>query len=810
MTRYLRRVKATMIYIIGENENDWLLIDANTAFLLQGLCPGLSLEDRAFVQMRMSSRELFPAIQDDNIRSQILERLCSIKYVIITIYTFLEDTKYLEPCTRILKKLLPSKSKGSLSQYFHTLHSGQPNVKVQITEFTSEDRTLSGSYASWLSYRMLWLFTLRHFPVMDGQAPRKDIGKQNTWRPGLEYQWSVGLSKLAIDNGYRRIRRLYRDHKAADISIIEDCVRRLRPSNYYKIDQEQMKRKVKLIYELIGDIAYAETVTNIPELTSNHENRRPDISDRCGRPRVSVLQADEGYLFFDHIYSTSYDTSPKRYLTSFAITRDFFHSFFGTAEDDLDQHSPLRMPRDGHAGDREDSGRMQGVDAEGPPANQRPPPSPEVPPPADASGLFVEDTHTATAPSVTPPEQRLTSLGGRSRSASPTRPSHRPKRRRERSTSSQHERRRRRDSDTPLVEDTSVQDTSAEDMDIVPWVPTPPASMGALVGNTHTATASRSRSLDGRRKIMRRSRSASPPRPSHRSERRRERSTSSHRERRRSQGSGTPRMEDTSAEDVEIVQWVPPPSTENNHSDIIQLISPLLAPQPSAEPIFVFGQETHDRTISLQDASRVLFRRRVKTTSRFMVLSPAQKGRFRVCEANSTDTVSMVNALQLPSEAPTLALASDRGKRLKLTAPTTILEGARAQRLDTALVVSKQNAGEVIRQLEDSEELGEELPHKEPQPSLTVNEIVKRNGKPIEIVIWDEGEWKMAEKNVTYHQTEERVGYYMLRVQGVRPYDWEGTGLAVEDCFHGAQNDCPPTLYLCLPEQASSVFPIEL
>lgn len=125
---------------------------------------------------------------------------------------------------------------------------------------------------------------------MDGQAPRKDIGKQNTWQPGLQYQWSVDLSTLAIDNGYRRIRRLYRDHKAAaDISIIEDYVRRLRPSNYYKINHELIKRKVKLIYKLIGDIVYAEIVTNIPELTLNHENRRPDILDRCGRPYISVL-----------------------------------------------------------------------------------------------------------------------------------------------------------------------------------------------------------------------------------------------------------------------------------------------------------------------------------------------------------------------------------------------------------------------------------------------------------------------------------------------------------------------------------------
>jgi hypothetical protein len=242
-------------------------------------------------------------------------------------------------------------------------------------------------------------------------------------------------------------------------------------------------------------------------------------------------------------------------------------------------------------------------------------------------------------------------------------------------------------------------------------------------------------------------------------------------------------------------------------------ISALLATQLSAAPMFISGQEQliEDITISLQDASRFLFRRRIRTaTKSFMVLSPAGRDRFRLREADSTDTVSMVNALQPPSEAPTLALASDQGKRLKLTAPTTILEEARAQKLDTALVVSRLSAGEVIRQLEDFEEPGEELRHKEPQPSLTVNEIVKRNGKPIQISIWDGSDWKTAARNVTYSQIVEKVRYYMYKVKGVRPYDWEGTRLAVEECFQGAQNDSPPTLYLCLPEQASSVFPANL
>jgi len=70
----------------------------------------------------------------------------------------------------------------------------------------------------------------------------------------------------------------------------------------------------------------------------------------------------------------------------------------------------------------------------------------------------------------------------------------------------------------------------------------------------------------------------------------------------------------------------------------------------------------------------------------------------------------MANALDMSSEAQTVALPSNQSKRrrLKLTAPVDILEEARAQRLDTALVIRDQNAGEVIRHLEHFEENFEE------------------------------------------------------------------------------------------------------
>ena len=89
----------------------------------------------------MLASDVLPAVTADDQRSRIFDRVCSIEHVIPSIHTFLEDTKYLEPPARILKELLPGKCKGSMSQHFSALHSGQTKVKVQTSEYTFEDRT---------------------------------------------------------------------------------------------------------------------------------------------------------------------------------------------------------------------------------------------------------------------------------------------------------------------------------------------------------------------------------------------------------------------------------------------------------------------------------------------------------------------------------------------------------------------------------------------------------------------------------------------------------------------------------------------
>lgn len=93
--------------------------------------------------MRMLVDDIFPVIKTNDHRSVIFDRICSIEYVILSIYFVVENTKYLKFDVRILKKLLSNKSKDSISQQFRALHNEQASMKIQISEFAFENRTLS-------------------------------------------------------------------------------------------------------------------------------------------------------------------------------------------------------------------------------------------------------------------------------------------------------------------------------------------------------------------------------------------------------------------------------------------------------------------------------------------------------------------------------------------------------------------------------------------------------------------------------------------------------------------------------------------
>jgi len=104
----------------------------------------------------------------------------------------------------------------------------------------------------------------------------------------------------------------------------------------------------------------------------------------------------------------------------------------------------------------------------------------------------------------------------------------------------------------------------------------------------------------------------------------------------------------------------------------------------------------------------LLFRtRRDVSKPLFTVLSPIADNTFRKHQADSRDEISIVTALELPSDAR--FIARDKNKRLKITPPTAILDAARSERLQTVLIVKQPNVQALIRRFEDHVEPEEEI-----------------------------------------------------------------------------------------------------
>jgi hypothetical protein len=169
---------------------------------------------------------------------------------------------------------------------------------------------------------------------MGGTRPRIDkIGKRRM-EYGEQKLWWCEVFALGLRLGYKRLVPNYPDQKAANVSIIKDCLHRTQPARYYVTDPKNDDRVVQLIGQVLVDKPRRTQMTITPEIISDVDDSGENIKHRCGRPHEHSFLADEGSLFYDYIYSTTYP-SHRRYLTSFGIKRDMFHAFFATMPEEL-------------------------------------------------------------------------------------------------------------------------------------------------------------------------------------------------------------------------------------------------------------------------------------------------------------------------------------------------------------------------------------------------------------------------------------------------------------------------------------------
>lgn len=329
LTHYLRKIKETWDFILRDDKDLCLQLNSCTMQSLEGRCPCYSAEDLALAEKRLDRYKIFVSPCFDAQRDQLLQRLREMKHLISSIHTFLENTKYFEPCAKIMKRLLSEKFKRFIRQVFERQHNGQCGFFEQIDEVntTTEQMLNSSSNARWKSYRQLWLFAWRHFFEIIGIALRKDSQKFKPVKVSIEYSWWYVISVLASQSDYTNISNAFAD---ADEIIARDFLRHARPSQLYHFDDIVFDTNVRRICDVLKQIQLRSIATEASEISSNRDSCGTDVLFRCGRPFEQVFRDDVDHFYLRHLYKDYGNVQRKRYVTSFAVKRDIFYAFFGS------------------------------------------------------------------------------------------------------------------------------------------------------------------------------------------------------------------------------------------------------------------------------------------------------------------------------------------------------------------------------------------------------------------------------------------------------------------------------------------------
>ncbi|OCK76193.1 hypothetical protein K432DRAFT_463895, partial [Lepidopterella palustris CBS 459.81] len=296
---YLNHILSTWSTILGGDREMMRLTDRPTVEALGLRAPSASRDDLRFLKNLFDEGVLFSAITNEHQRSHIWRNLTSTWGLIPTLHSFFEDVKYLEPLTKVMKRLLedPSRGgsfKGTIDTALSNCFSGKNQTEgvLQLQRSDTKFTAISGNAADQVRFGslMLWLYSMRHWPQMIGECPRAEKGaKRLTPTESDEATWYV-FAVLALQLGY--------------------------DSN--KIRELTAKKPTKRFQPVIAD----------PEARPLFTTSDPgeSLQRRCGRVYQNAYAADRQFLFLDILYN--HDRSIGRGISSFYVRQSVWFAFF--------------------------------------------------------------------------------------------------------------------------------------------------------------------------------------------------------------------------------------------------------------------------------------------------------------------------------------------------------------------------------------------------------------------------------------------------------------------------------------------------
>ena len=323
-------------------------------------------------------------------REEIYRRISRTKCIIPSLHTFLEDTIYLEPCSKVLRTLIPKAFKGSIYEYFRDRFFGDESdvVQVEIHEATFSQRTLpSKELAFWCAYRILWLFSFRHFRSVANVEPRKSPGFTGSLPTALTRgECENLLAKLALQVGFRSPEMIAIANRNLAADAAYRTINSVRPFSQFQDQPANLPVTMAALQDYIARGLFRNQSSNQPPLSADIISAW-NVKYRCGRIFDFAFVETRKRLFLHFVYGQQL-IYPRFNVTSFAIFRDTFMAFFGRIDGEMGPHSE-EPPTDQDLGHQQDVGASDtGLASEANPHMD----SDDIP--MESTGIFSEEPTT--------------------------------------------------------------------------------------------------------------------------------------------------------------------------------------------------------------------------------------------------------------------------------------------------------------------------------------------------------------------------------------------------------------------------------
>lgn len=332
---YLHRILSVWSTICDGKKELMQLVDSKTVKALESRAPRTSTEDASYVRTAMKSGALFPLIHDTRTREKLKENILSIKWLIPTLYTFCEDSKYLEAIASSMKLLIDlepkrvNQPKESVDLAFERIYNTPTSPTVLQDSETSFSQVESEDVNRFRSSLLqLYLKCMRSFPQLVNIACRKDNdeAKPSVTEPNsiVLYELATLAAKLGFSS--RQIQEFSANNP--HIKEIQICLARLEP-NHQETEQSYLdsdaEAHLNLWHQQKGRRMDSDTLDPTPTFVTEVEDQK--IPFRCGRPFHDAHKRDRKFLFMRWIYNSEHQCG--RYITSLFVKASIFTAFFG-------------------------------------------------------------------------------------------------------------------------------------------------------------------------------------------------------------------------------------------------------------------------------------------------------------------------------------------------------------------------------------------------------------------------------------------------------------------------------------------------